>query len=255
MKKILIIVFLFSLSCIFIINFIWSNTPEFWEYGNETGVVISGLSMSFVAAYIFYLLDVVLPKLQRKKLIDAKIVDPGILIIRDIEMLFEDLIFLSENKIEFLSNSPLSKEYLTKVISNLNIMESKIPYKLNSNLKESTIFESMLSLKSRTLLFSKQITSLQEIDLKLFLCIQNIENTSLWRIINQIEQIAILRPEIKNAFESSIFIESLYELQLNKEELKKVLFNNIRVSKVRYEESLIEDERIIELRKKFNITN
>lgn len=66
-RLILTFILFVSLVCIFVIKYIWGQTPEKWDFGEETGEVLFGLCISYIAAFIFYVIDIWIPQNQEKK--------------------------------------------------------------------------------------------------------------------------------------------------------------------------------------------
>ena len=65
---ILLLLFLsISIVSILIINFFLGDIKEFWNYGEEIGSVISDLSVGYIAAFIFYVIDIWIPERNTRK--------------------------------------------------------------------------------------------------------------------------------------------------------------------------------------------
>lgn len=73
MFKALTVGTVFCFTVIVFIKFIWGDTPETWDYGQELGEVLFNLSIGYIAAYIFYLLDFYIPRQVEIKTINKRI--------------------------------------------------------------------------------------------------------------------------------------------------------------------------------------
>ncbi len=60
-KRLLLVGVIASSVIVFCVEILFSEVPEFFRYGSEIGVVLSGLSLAFISSYIFYRV-VVIPK-------------------------------------------------------------------------------------------------------------------------------------------------------------------------------------------------
>lgn len=60
---------LFWLSTLIIVftNLIWVNTTEFFAYGSELGNILNNFAIGFVAAFIFYLIDIWWPAIEKRR--------------------------------------------------------------------------------------------------------------------------------------------------------------------------------------------
>lgn len=65
-----------SFIIIIFVGFVFDETPENWEHGYETGVVLFALSTSFLAAYFFYLMDIFFPTKIKKNQITKRLEVP-----------------------------------------------------------------------------------------------------------------------------------------------------------------------------------
>lgn len=63
------LMFLFGVSTLIIIftNLIWVNTTEFFKLGSELGSIANNFAIGFVAAFIFYLIDIWWPRIESRK--------------------------------------------------------------------------------------------------------------------------------------------------------------------------------------------
>ncbi|MEK5272566.1 hypothetical protein NSR00_17795 [Aeribacillus sp. FSL K6-8394] len=76
MRKLLVFFVFLSIVCILVIKYFWANTPEWWEYGEETGDVLFDLSVGYISAFIFYLIDIWIPEIKEKNKINERLAVP-----------------------------------------------------------------------------------------------------------------------------------------------------------------------------------
>ncbi|MBT2661932.1 hypothetical protein [Bacillus sp. ISL-45] len=76
MKGILVILSGISIFTILIIKYLWANEPEFWMYGEETGDVLFDLSVGYISAYIFYIIDIWIPGRKEQERINQRVAIP-----------------------------------------------------------------------------------------------------------------------------------------------------------------------------------
>lgn len=65
-----------SFISIILIGFVLDESPEFWEHGYETGIVLFSLSTSFLAAYFFFFMDIFVPSKIKKNQLTKRLVLP-----------------------------------------------------------------------------------------------------------------------------------------------------------------------------------
>lgn len=165
-----------SISCIFITNYYWVNTPEFWNYGKETGDLLRDLSIGFIGAFIFYLVNIWYPNKENRKRVNRQIALP-----------LSRLLYNMKNPIEFtvkkysdevLNISKISPVLLKDSISKVNVMKEKGPMTL-SDLDRNTNFLDYLFLQTEKVnLYSKQLYELPlDMDVNLISIIDRIRNS------------------------------------------------------------------------------
>lgn len=76
MRISLLLLLLLSMISIVLIKFIWVNEPGFWKFGYETGEIVFGLSIGYIAAFIFYVIDVWIPKNEEVRKVNNRLSVP-----------------------------------------------------------------------------------------------------------------------------------------------------------------------------------
>lgn len=176
MSKWLKVLLITSITCIFITRYLWANTPEFWAYGEVTGELLTDLSIGFIAAFIFYMVDIWYPNLKKRKRINGLITLP-----------LSRLLYNMKRPIEFTVNkyssetkniSSISPTLLKKSIRKINVMKEKGPVTIN--LKRDAIFLEYLFLQVENVnQYCKQLYEFPlEMDVNLISLIDRIRNSA-----------------------------------------------------------------------------
>ncbi|MGG4200790.1 hypothetical protein [Peribacillus frigoritolerans] len=118
-----IIMFFTGLSIIFIliIKYFWVNTTEFWEYGQETGEIIFDLSVGYISAFIFYVLDIWIPEIKEKKKINKRLAIPLRRILNSLKQPIDEIIKKYSYDME-TSFHDLSKVELDELVGKINLL-------------------------------------------------------------------------------------------------------------------------------------
>ncbi|TXL67449.1 hypothetical protein FHP05_00015 [Cerasibacillus terrae] len=117
-NKIITIIEITSLVCIYIIYFILDDVPEYFQGGYELGVVISNLSIGYTVSYIFNILVVYIPEQRRKKKVYLYVSKLTNLIVMHGENLFNDMIKKANRKDLTFSN--LKPNDIKDICKNIN---------------------------------------------------------------------------------------------------------------------------------------
>lgn len=75
-KVVLVLLGITSILIIAFTQFIWNSVPEFWLYGAEIGNVLFNLSIGYLSAFIFYIIDIWIPGLQKRKRVNFRVKMP-----------------------------------------------------------------------------------------------------------------------------------------------------------------------------------
>lgn len=120
MKLILVTIGILSIIVIILIQIIWNDTQEFFSNGHEIGNVLFNLSVGYLSALIFYIIDIWIPNRQKMKKINIRMQKPLKRILIFMEGPFID-IFIKYG--EYGSDlSCLSPEQFKKVITRVDLV-------------------------------------------------------------------------------------------------------------------------------------
>lgn len=96
MHKLLTILLILFFALLILIKFWLINVPEFIPIGSDIGEIVESISISYIAAYIFYLLQVWYPNLLKERKARQKFISPLENIKYNLERLFKEF-FKNEN--------------------------------------------------------------------------------------------------------------------------------------------------------------
>lgn len=120
MKLTLILIGILSVIVIVLTQIIWKDTQEFFPDGHEIGNILFNLSVGYLSALIFYIIDIWIPNRQKQKKINIRMQKPLKRILTFMEDPFLD-IFIKYG--EYGSDlSCMSPEQFKKVITRVDLV-------------------------------------------------------------------------------------------------------------------------------------
>lgn len=122
------------------IKFVFVNVPEIFPLGSEIGDVVYDLSVGYIAAFIFYLIDIWIPRKNEMKLIKNRISTPLSRLLHNMKEPIEEVLKTSEPREDFYK---LTKETLMKATSRINMTDTT-PAMKTFKLKDVTYFNYFL---------------------------------------------------------------------------------------------------------------
>ena len=112
-----------SILGIIIIKFIWNDTNEFVSYGSEIGEVLFNLSIGYLAAFIFYIIDIWVPEYKERKIAKQRIAIPlSRLLVRMKNPIDETIKKYGNSKMDFEN---IGKEDFIKMVNKINLSQDQ----------------------------------------------------------------------------------------------------------------------------------
>jgi len=188
MNKWLIRILIISLISIFLIKFVWASIPERWIYGQETGELIFSLATSFVAAFIFYLIDIWMPYKKNKKAVNGRISRPISMILLNVKTPIQSVIeHVGGSKINSQQFESITSEELESCLKVLDIKNEISPLYFFDMKRNASFLEYFVYLKNKTNKYIKQINDLSNLDLELIIILDEIRNSNFHERLEVIE--------------------------------------------------------------------
>lgn len=211
LNKWLLRILVLSVFSIFSIKFLWSDTPEWWRYGSETGDIVFSLAASFIAAFIFYVIDIWIPEKNRNQKINERISIPLNRLLASIEIPIVHVIEKSSGKGYDINT--ITEVQLLECIGEMDLVNDVSPlryFDIDRDIRYTEYFCKHINDSKK---FIKQINELPNLDFDLVLILDKIRNSSYQELMEQIEN-ASNSSRIKSIHGNTIS-RSLYEyLQL-----------------------------------------
>lgn len=179
-----------SLISIFLVKFLWANTPEWWGYGAETGDVVFSLAASFIAAFIFYVIDIWMPKKNNRKMINSRISGPVNLLLQNMKNPIVAVInHVSEDKYDLRNFDMISFEEMDNIFKKLDVMSDPSPLKYFGMDRNEKFFEYFLYSFDQCDKYIKQINELPNLELELVIILHEIRNSKFREFLESIKNL------------------------------------------------------------------
>lgn len=170
---------LFWLSTLIIVftNLIWVNTTEFFAYGSELGNILNNFAIGFVAAFIFYLIDVWWPMIEKRRKYYRIIYWP---LRRIEEALREPVVKIVEMNtgITYEDISSIDDEIIDESFKKIDIYRDLAPMISRVTLKRLNYIQYFANSINIIELSIKEINELHYFDEELHLILGDIKNSS-----------------------------------------------------------------------------
>lgn len=210
---------------IFIIKFVWNDTPEFWKHGEEFGDVLFNLSIGYIGAFIFYILDIWIPEVKEQKKIRQRIAFPLSRLLYSMKYPIEEIKKEYGNESLSFENIPMD-EFIAMVEKiDLRNHEGFIQHpttSINYNYGHSLVFQIE---KADKYIEQIQITFSLKLDFDLIVMLDEIKHSNYHEsTMRKYKNNAFTDPDV--VIIGDVISPSLYEYYLMFFKLKEYMKNN-----------------------------
>ncbi|MGE8004396.1 hypothetical protein [Lysinibacillus sp. NPDC093216] len=203
------------------------DVPEFWEYGEETGVLLFTLSTSFVAAFLFYLLDIWLPNKEKQDILKLRLSKPlNKILLNMIAPLIGLLILSPKSNITISKIVSLSKEDLEELLSEIDLFNDRNSKYFFDDWRDDKVIEYLLSFLANCNRLVDQVNILPNVDFDLLMILDKIKYSDYNEALEEQRYFYSLSVDEGGGVSGIVLTEGILEYVQLFEELKKYMIDN-----------------------------
>lgn len=165
-----------SIGIIIVNKYIWVETEEFFRFGVETGEVLFTLATSFLAAYIFYLIDIWYPSKGKQDILKERLSNPlNKVLLNMIAPIIGILNMYSASEVKLDKIITLSKDELDKLLTTIDLYNDENPKYLFDPWRKENVLEYLFSFLTKSNKIIDQINKLPNVDFDLLILLDKIQ--------------------------------------------------------------------------------
>ncbi|WP_301171048.1 hypothetical protein [Brevibacillus nitrificans] len=225
MKIALSILSIIALFSIFVVKYLWAHEPQFWKYGVATGDVVFNLSVGYISAFIFYVIDVWIPRKKEQERINNRIAVPLSRILHNIH---EPIINIhNKASSESYQFDKITKEKLKEWLGSINLITDEGPLYLMDIQKNATFGQYLFNHVKLVNEYIDKINKLPVgLDIGLVELLDKIQASAYHEGMNSVQKYIGFVSSSNAHIQGEIFSESLYEYYGLYFELKNYMKKN-----------------------------
>lgn len=195
---------------VILINFVLKDVPNYFYFDAEIKSLLSNLSVSYIIAYIFYLLQVYVPELKRKEILKNRISSPLSITLSTIEEVLTPFL----NNRDFLNNNVSVKSIEELATINLMAPSSISLHIVNGQMVYQSYYENLVSNKKRIIEQLDEISMFYSTDFELSVLCNEIKYSELHSrldVVHTIRNVRIAMGQGGDLVDSTILEDALIE--------------------------------------------